>query len=612
LLAVVILGGVAALWAGFVYLAREELGVAGLGLATLRTLGIAALLLLLFNPTGAVRVPGGAPIVLLDASLSMGVPGGKWDMAVDTALAIAGREGSVYRFGASLAQFDTMPPSAGSSRLREPLLASSGSGRPLFVVTDGEIEDLAAIAPAALAEATIVMLPRDTVSDVALLDIDLRERVQRTDSVDLVATVGTWGIGVPDSAAIELSVGDRIIAVRQIALPPSPGVGRRRLSIPPGLLPPGEYVIRSRLSAAGDSVEGDERRARIVTVTEQPDLVVVVDPADWEGRFLVSELRQVARTSVTGYSRIQDGVWLDMTSLTTVAEARVRDAVRRAAMLVVRGSHAPAAASLPVGRPIWIWPAGRDSTTEFVAGDWYVVADPPASPLAGALGLVMWESFPPLTGLAPIAPDSYDWIGLMGQLARRGAQRPVLVGRESAGARQLITSGSGLWRWAFRGGASREAYRTLLASGTDWLLQSGARQPGAALTADRVVSYGGAVGFRWLRDSVPDSVDVVLERAGTATVDTTALRFGAGRSATLHLPPGEYHWSALSVGADGLIVVEQYSEEIHPRPVRVSAGGAARGTTLAEQYAREKWWLYAIVVVALAGEWGWRHRKGLP
>ena len=612
MLAVMILAGAAALWAGFVYLGREELGATGLGLATLRTLGIAALLLLLFNPGRAVRTQGGPPIVLLDASLSMGVPGGKWDSAVDSALAIAGSDGTVSRFGARLMPFDTARPSAGSSRLREPLLASRGSGRPLYVVTDGEIEDAAAIASDQLDAVTLIVLPRDTVSDVALLDIDVRDRVRRADSLDLVATVGTWGAGVPDSAVIELSVGGRIMALRQIELPPSPGVGRRQLRLPPGLLPPGVNVVHFRLVAAGDSVEGDERRARVVTVTEQPEIVVVADPADWEGRFLVSELSTVVRTSVTGYARVRDDVWLDMNSLTTVDPERVRDAARRSAMLVVRGGDALGAGFPPAAQPVWSWPAGLDASTEFVLGDWYVIGDVPASPLAGRLGLVSWEVLPPLTGLTPMEPAGYDWLGLTGRLARRGAQRPVLVGVEGSGNRKLVTAGAGLWRWAFRGGAEREAYRALLASGTDWLLQSEARQPGATLTAAGVVSYGEAVNFRWLRDSVPDSVAVVIQGVGAITADTITLRFAAGQNAEHHLSPGEYRWSAPGVGADGLIVVEEYSEELHPRAIRVTGGGGAGGAVLTEEYARERWWLFAIVVVALAGEWGWRYRKGLP
>ena len=49
------------------------------GLALLRTTGLAALVLLLWNPTTWRRDPGSAPpLVLLDASLSMAGHGGRW------------------------------------------------------------------------------------------------------------------------------------------------------------------------------------------------------------------------------------------------------------------------------------------------------------------------------------------------------------------------------------------------------------------------------------------------------------------------------------------------------------------------------------------------------
>ena len=44
--------------------------------------------------------------------------------------------------------------------------------------------------------------------------------------------------------------------------------------------------------------------------------------------------------------------------------------------------------------------------------------------------------------------------------------------------------GSGLWRWASKGGVAAEGYRSLVAALTDWLLAEPARE-GAALAARR-------------------------------------------------------------------------------------------------------------------------------
>src|SRR5207302_741379 len=120
-------------------------------------------------------------------------------------------------------------------------------------------------------------------------------------------------------------------------------------------------------------------------------------------------------------------------------------------------------------------------------GDWYVQAPEP-SPLAGALAGVAWDSLPPaaaLSDLAPVPPgDSSAVVVLTARLARRGAARPVIVLSQAGGARRAMVAASGLFRWAFRGGASAEAYRAGGAALADWLLTGGAG-------AERGVGAGG-------------------------------------------------------------------------------------------------------------------------
>ncbi len=598
-----------ALWAAFVYIGREQLGVAGLGLATLRTVGVTALLLLLFNPGRASRVSGGPPVVLLDESLSMGVVGGKWGEALDSARVLAGGEGTVLRFGSTISPFDTLPPSAGATRLTDALTAARAAGGPVYVVTDGEIEDLGAIDPETLADVGVVLLVRDTVSNVALLDVRMPDVAQREDSLELFLSVGTWGGAVPDSAVLEIWTGERRLHRSMLALPPSPGTGRRSVTATPGMLPSGTHVLRLRLTAVGDSINGDNERVRLVTMTEQPGIVVVADPAGWEARFLMTELAGISRSGVRGYARVSDEKWVDMRSLESVRTTAVRTAALSAGMLVVRGSDT----FEPRGdQPVWHW-LGGDSTAEFIVGEWYVLPEIAASPFAGAFSRVDWGSLPPLTGLASRVPTDSDWVSISARLGRRGAERPVLVGSDTGGSRRLTTMVSGLWRWAFRGGAEREAYRTLLATGTDWLLQSESLRRRAVMTASPVVSRGEPVIFNWTSDSIPDSVSVVFERIGDVSSDTVTLRFDSRGNAVYHLSPAAYRWRALSgTSVEGMTVVEEYSEELRPRAVVTVGGGDAGGMRLDERFARQDWWLFAVVVVALASEWGWRYRRGLP
>ncbi|PYO76493.1 MAG: hypothetical protein DMD67_08375, partial [Gemmatimonadetes bacterium] len=109
-----------------------------LGLAALRASGLAAIVLLAWNPTTARRESGeDAPLVLLDASLSMAGRGGegRWREALDTARALA-RGGTIWRFGERVTGFDTLPPSEGASRLGPAVAAAAARGGPIAIVTD--------------------------------------------------------------------------------------------------------------------------------------------------------------------------------------------------------------------------------------------------------------------------------------------------------------------------------------------------------------------------------------------------------------------------------------------------------------------------------------------
>jgi len=111
-----------------------------LGLGALRAAALGALLLLVWNPSVRVEAGSAPPLVLLDASLSMAGHGGRWRDALDTARALAGG-GVIWRFGARVGAFDTLPPADGASRLAPALDAAAGRGGPVTVVSDGAVND---------------------------------------------------------------------------------------------------------------------------------------------------------------------------------------------------------------------------------------------------------------------------------------------------------------------------------------------------------------------------------------------------------------------------------------------------------------------------------------
>ncbi len=612
MVAVVIATVVAALLAGFVYLGRERLGAQGVGLAALRTVALGALFFALFNPGRLSRISGRAPTVLVDASLSMGAAGSRWPAALDTARALVesgAGGGTILRFGSRVSPFDTLAPLDGASRLKEALEASVGRPGPVFVVSDGEVQDGAVLPPSLTHGVTVVTVPRDTVANAALLDVTIARRVQRDDSIRVGLVVGTWGALDTTGATVEISTEQTNLLRRRVALPPSPGTARRTVTLPPGILAAGTHVLRVRLVANGDAESGDDERIRIVTVSSQPTIVVVVDPGDVEGRFLMHEIGEVASTTVQGFARIGNDLWLDMNSFARTDAAGVRRAASAARLVVLRGADRIGATRNATA--VWHWPAASDTTTEFFEGDWYVTPQIPASPVAGRFASAMWDSVPPLTGIAPFVAVGSEWVGLTGRRARRGVDRPLLIGRDSSGARRLTTAGLGLWRWVLRGGAAREAYRTVIAAGIDWLLETGTVATRSPLEADDVTQRGMPVVFRWAGSGIPDSSMVAF--AGPDSIVTATLRFDSRGTAMVLLEPGVYRWNAAGVrNATGITAVEDYSDEYHLRAVTLGAGTGEAGLQLIVQRAREAWWLFLIAMAAFLGEWGWRQRRGLP
>jgi hypothetical protein len=244
-------------------------------------------------------------------------------------------------------------------------------------------------------------------------------------------------------------------------------------------------------------------------------------------------------------------------------------------------------------------------------GEWYVSATTPASPMGNRLASVEWDSVPPVSDLVPAVLAPGDWVALNVKLGRRGADRPILVGRDSNGVRTLITAGDQLWRWALRGGAAREAYRAVIAGGVDWLLGADAIRQTSALASSGVVPRGLPVSFHWSRPPAPDSVPLRL--TGPDSSFGTLLRFDAAGVARLDLAPGVYRWSAPGVpGALGIAAVEPYSEEFRPRPVTIREHDPGESFSVIETRPREWWWLFLLAIGLLLGEWAWRLQRGLP
>ncbi|MFQ5551679.1 MAG: hypothetical protein ACE5FJ_10630, partial [Gemmatimonadales bacterium] len=182
---------------------------------------------------------------------------------------------------------------------------------------------------------------------------------------------------------------------------------------------------------------------------------------------------------------------------------------------------------------------------------------------------------------------------------------------DSGGVRQLTTAGAGLWRWALRGGMAREAYRALVAGGIDWLLRAEALRRRAPVVAGDGVLREQPLVFTVNAEPRPETLVIAFASADASRTDT--LQVDANGEARIVLDPGVWRWTASDwPAADGLVVVEDYSEEFHLRAVTTGDGTGLAGAITLERSLRQRLWFFFIVVVAFAGEWALRQRRGLP
>ena len=580
-----------------------------MSLLILRGVAVLALILLLWNPASSRLLPAGdQPLVLLDASLSM--TGAPWRAALDTARGFARRRAVVWRFGTTVTAFDTTPPAAGASHLAPALEAAAGRAGDVVVVTDGEVDDLAGIPADLLRRPRVIVQPRAPFVDAYVASVEGTRHVTRTDTIRLKVSYGVAGnrgsgLGARN-ASITVSVGERRLTSQRVTLPDS-GTLSTDVTFPVSRIPnPGWAVLEVRLDGVGDAEPRDNSRLFAIDVSLAPAAVIFASPPDWEARFLARTLSDVARVPVKVFVETEAGRWRDGATLVPVPTSLLTSAAASARLVVAMGDPERARAFAGGSRPaVLLWP------TNGQPGDWYVER-PLSSPFTAALAGVLWDSLPPATAVVVQAHDSTaSTVALAARLARRGAARPIITLEERNGQRIATVTAAGLWRWAFRGGAAEEGYRSVVAALVDWLLGergAGSRERAAPVTLES--PNGVPIAWHW---TSPDSARalVITLRSNDAT-RTDTLRFDPAGRAELLLPPGVYRY-ALSGGPEqGVVAVETYSDEWLPRVPALTAQPGEATARVASIGLRDRWWLFVIATLALATEWALRRRQGLP
>lgn len=564
------------------------------GLAAIRALAIALTLALLLNaPLGRPRPV--APSVFVDGSLSMTRGGGSLAAAAWDSAAAIGAD-STWAFGDSVRR--AVPGGAASdaeTRARGVVERSLASGAPAILITDGELPDSGALEGLA-SGSRLIVLPRPSHRDAAIAAMDAPRAAVEGDSIGVRLTVAAAAGGAA-AGQLVLRLGDQVVG--RVPLAEMSAWSERQVEVRVRAAAQGPTVLRAIVTSPGDAEPRNDTLAAAIEVSRAASAVFVSTSPDQDSRFALAVLRGALALPTRGFLRVAPGNWRHEGSLTAATEAEVRQALRDAPVAILHGDTSifGPPQSISVGPLALLVPAPAEE------GEWYASATP-TSPLSGALSSL------PLDSLAPVSagtPADGDWTALEVRRGREATRRAIVTGRDSP-RRVVRITGSGFWRWRFRGGVSADAYSALIGGAFDWLAAERADRRGAV--PDETVLRAGQP-IRWRRGSSGDSiVPVVLAVRGRAA-DSLSLRFAPGVPVTETQPlaPGVYDVTV--PGGRTLLVVNQSAELLPARP-RVQAGGVGgRSRPDDARGARNAPWLYALVILLLCAEWFLRRRAGL-
>jgi hypothetical protein len=584
------------------YALRERAGIGRtLPLIALRGLALTILIALILDATaGRARDP--EPMIALDVSRSWlrgaGDDAERWERARARIRQLGTDSLLVVGDSVRLRDLPAMPGDD-ASRAGPLVERALAAGRPVILLTDGEIEDATALASLPRGS-RVELVPRSRAAvDAAVVALDAPRAVVSGDTIEIAVTVRADETGSGERT-LALVAGDRELA-RSPVDSLAGGTERRVIFRTPVAGAEGPLLLRAVLGGS-DAEPRNDTLGVAVDVARAAGAVLVSSNPDQDSRFMVAVLRGAVSLPTRAYYRVAPGEWRIEGALSRVPEADVRRAVREAPLVVLHGDTAlfgpPRAAT--TGALALVAPP-RDAT-----GEWYAVAAPP-SPLAGALSGVAWDSLAPLDVAPDVRPG--EWEGLVTSRPRADARRLAITGSQ-AGRRVVIVGASGMWRWRFRGGTGADAYAALWGGIFDWLTAEPVdRRP--AYLAERVVRAGDLI--RWRRGMGADSVvtAIATRRGGGASADTMQLRFGASGTLleTPPMPAGTYD---IALPSGSALLVVNASPELLPRAQTVAAGEVGGAAVAGDAPRLRDWgWAYLLAIGALCAEWLLRRRMGL-
>lgn len=571
-------------------------------LAALRALAAIAIIALLLDLPLGSAAPA-TPLVALDGSASWLRTGdsGTWRAALDAANAAAAGSDGLLLFGDSArAAGAAATPGDGASTVLPAIERSIAAGRPLFVVTDGALDD-----PDALQQASpgsrLMVLPVKEISDLAVADVRAPTEARAGDTITIqarviaaaaptAATTLRWTLDAASLAEVPvpaLAAGGEAVVESKVVVPGGDSVA----------------VLHAALASGSDRQPRNDSIAVALRRGVRQRVVVVSSAPDADVREVVTAVRRNSELPTDAYYRIAPGRWLREGSFSPIDEASVRAAVRGATLAVLHGDTAVLGAprTLSARAMLLLAPPVEDGTDMLVRAA-------PASPLQAAMSGMVVESLPPLIVAAPARGGTTALAAAPG--GGGVTSTPIMTVSDGAVRRVLLTA-AGYNRWRTRGGVSEVAFQALIGSAADWLLA--ARGAASAPTPVTAVIRAGAP-IRWRRGSQATSA-LQLRRDGDGRTRRDTLVFGgAGDSSasaeTRIAPLAAGIWRGTVDGAPVVVPVSA-SAELLPQRSTLRSGPLGGIAVPQRRGARGFGWLYLASVLLLAVEWLLRRRAGL-
>ena len=634
------------------YARREHGGARRFLPAGLRAAALALALLLVFDPyvPGIAAGTRGGPVLILDDSWSMRLPGvdgsSRWAAALEVARA-TGIDRVMLLSGETieLDELERREPTGRDSRVAPALRAALESGaREVILVTDGGVtdaDDAARLLAGAGAAARVESVGNTTISNAAVAGVDAPGAAAAGDSVDVRVDIAALGLD-GDSLRVTLHSGADMLDEAVVSAPGDGRIATADLTMRlPGGASDQRLTVTTRVARVDarepDAFAEDDARPFFVDVQARPRGIVLLSlRPDWEPRFLLPVLERSSGLPVRGYIRTPAGTYLTIGTgggvARRVAESDVRADLERAAVAVLHGvgGGAPAWVRDRLNHPRLLvfpiaaaeagalpGPLGIAAGGPIEAADWYVDDQPPASPVASLLAELSLAELPPLTSLRGANTPEGTWTPLVARRDRRGTPRPLAIAGGGDARRYIVATGTGYWRWALRGGDARRAYGLFWSSMLGWLTEGLGAEGGDPIRPEPgVVERGDPI--VWYVAGDAETLHVRLSAdGGESTVDTT-IEVGADRTGrTAPLEPGVYRWQATAgeTSASGELAVAAWSPEMVRATRDLSSLSSVAATIEGGSGSRRRLhasaWPWLLLVGMLCGEWIARRRLGL-